>query len=95
MLQVNIEWQPSNTFYLNVINNKSIVTLFEKNATNLGIKFSTDERLLSSLAGSTDMGNVSYEVPSIHPMFSIGTMVMNHTRPFTAAAGRYIYSKYM
>lgn len=37
---------------------------------------------------STDMGNVSYVVPSIHPMFGIpcDPMNANHTAPFTEAA---------
>lgn len=44
------------------------------------------------MAGSTDMGNVTFEVPGIHPMFQIGDGgAMNHTRPFTAVAGRSIY----
>ena len=34
--------------------------------------------------GSTDMGNVSYAVPSIHPMYKIGSGEVNHTREFTA-----------
>ena len=34
--------------------------------------------------GSTDMGNVSYAVPSIHPMFKIGTGEVYHTRDFTS-----------
>ncbi len=38
------------------------------------------------LGGSTDMGNVSYVVPSIHPMFAIGSGEVNHTREFTAVA---------
>lgn len=33
---------------------------------------------------STDMGNVSYVVPSIHPMFKIGTGEVYHTRDFTS-----------
>lgn len=37
-------------------------------------------------AGSTDMGNVSHVVPSIHPMFAIETEGGNHTPAFTAAA---------
>ena len=32
------------------------------------------------------MGDVSYIVPSIHPMYSIGTKAYNHTREFTVAA---------
>ena len=35
---------------------------------------------------STDMGNVSHVVPSIHPMFAIPTEAGNHTPGFTAAA---------
>ena len=34
--------------------------------------------------GSTDMGNVSYSVPSIHPMYKIGSGEVYHTREFTA-----------
>jgi amidohydrolase len=33
--------------------------------------------------GSTDMGNVSYSVPSIHPMYKIGSGEVYHTRDFT------------
>jgi len=38
--------------------------------------------------GSTDFGNVSYEVPSIHPIYAIPTVPGqgNHTRGFTQAA---------
>ena len=32
--------------------------------------------------GSTDMGNVSYAVPSIHPMYKIGSGEVYHTREF-------------
>lgn len=35
---------------------------------------------------STDMGNVSHVVPSIHPMFAIPTEAANHTPGFTVAA---------
>ena len=41
---------------------------------------------MKSMAGSTDMGNVSYVKPSIHPVFKIGN-AMNHTVEFTAVAG--------
>jgi metal-dependent amidase/aminoacylase/carboxypeptidase family protein len=33
--------------------------------------------------GSTDMGNVSWAVPSIHPTFAIGGLAINHTSGFT------------
>lgn len=36
--------------------------------------------------GSTDMGNFSYVVPSIHPAYGIHTEAANHTKEFAAAA---------
>lgn len=33
------------------------------------------------------MGNVSYVVPSIHPMYYIGSDAFNHTREFNTATG--------
>lgn len=36
--------------------------------------------------GSTDMGNFSYAVPSIHPAYGIHTTAANHTKEFAAAA---------
>ena len=45
------------------------------------------------MVGSTDMGNVTFAVPAIHPMYKIGDgQAVNHTRPFTAVAGGYIFS---
>lgn len=41
-----------------------------------------------SLTGSTDLGNISYRVPSLHPMLAIsGPTVALHTKEFAAAAG--------
>ncbi|KAG1458854.1 hypothetical protein G6F56_006297 [Rhizopus delemar] len=39
----------------------------------------------NEVSGSTDMGNFSYAVPSIHPHFGIQVNAMNHTREFTQA----------
>jgi metal-dependent amidase/aminoacylase/carboxypeptidase family protein len=36
--------------------------------------------------GSSDMGNVSQVVPSIHPNFSVGAPSFTHSKDFTAAA---------
>lgn len=36
--------------------------------------------------GSTDAGNISYQVPLVHPGFGIHTTAVNHTHEFTAAA---------
>ena len=34
------------------------------------------------------MGNVSYEVPAIHPFYKIGTGEVNHTSDFTTVADK-------
>lgn len=76
--------------YSNVINNSDLMQLFRSNSESLGVQFDEKERM----AGSTDMGNVSHTVPSIHPLYSIGTDAFNHTRHFTAAANTdYAHSK--
>lgn len=52
-----------------------------------GIEFPSKAFQESIQGGSTDMGNVSYAVPTIHPMYSIHTQAANHTIEFTEAAG--------
>ncbi|GFW61866.1 peptidase M20 domain-containing protein 2 [Trichonephila clavipes] len=37
--------------------------------------------------GSTDMGNVSHVVPSLHPFYAIPTDAVNHSKMFTEVAG--------
>jgi amidohydrolase len=61
-------------------NNTSLAGAYRANAESLGRVF-MDVRLDST--GSSDMGNVSQAMPSIHPMFSIGAMAFNHTPEFT------------
>ncbi len=41
---------------------------------------------VGNVNASTDMGNVSYVVPSLHPNYAIGSGEVNHTRAFTAVA---------
>ena len=81
--------------YQNMITNKCLAELYTRNAVELGIKLEDDEVKASSPTGSTDMGNVSHVVPSIHPMFYIGTLAANHTRDFTTATGEYSCKLYM
>ena len=58
--------------------------MYEAHAQALGVEFTVD----NSPAGSTDMGNVSYVVPSLHPSYGVGPGDVNvHTRPFAAVAG--------
>src|SRR2546422_4140189 len=61
-------------------------TLFRsRNAEALGRSFPDLGVLLERAAASTDMGNVSHALPSIHPMISIASLpAVNHQPEFTA-----------
>ncbi|XP_064393654.1 xaa-Arg dipeptidase-like [Halichondria panicea] len=69
--------------FLNIVHNPTLSDLYLKNLTELGEK-STEMISDSPVKASTDMGNVSHVVPSIHPIYAIGSGEMNHTREFTA-----------
>ncbi len=63
--------------------NSVLERLFGNNLEQLGIKTDAPEEGL----GSTDMGNVSQEVPAIHPMVAIGSKdLIAHTPEFAQAA---------
>ncbi|XP_041473311.1 peptidase M20 domain-containing protein 2-like [Lytechinus variegatus] len=68
--------------YANLITNPTMASIYEKEAGDMGVVFDKEGG-----SGSTDMGDVSYVVPSIHPFYYMGTTAANHSRPFTAAAG--------
>lgn len=71
--------------YAEMIHDSAIADLYRKNAESLGRVFPDFGPLRDRVAASTDMGNVSLAVPSIHPMIGIepGTAV-NHQPEFTA-----------
>lgn len=71
--------------YSGLLPNKTLSSLYEKHGSNLGIKFEPDT---TEPFGSTDMGNVSHIVPSIHPFFNVGEDVPAHTTLFCKAAGK-------
>ena len=73
--------------YDDVVTNLALGECYEKNMAELlgDIEWEKDH----SKTGSTDMGNVSYTVPSIHIMYSIGTAA-NHTREFTVASNTHV-----
>ena len=75
---VKIDWKPWP--YAPMRNNTSLAAAYRANAESLGRTF-IDVRLDST--GSSDMGNVSQAIPSIHPMFGIGAKAFNHTPAFT------------
>ncbi len=82
---VSVEWQPGER-YSNMANNGPLAETFGRRWLDLGVRASDLDRPGSGGFGSTDMGNVSHVVPSIHPMYAIPTEAGNHTPGFTAAA---------
>ncbi len=66
---VEIEW--GITDYLDLKTNWPMAEAYKKNAIALGREFFPLEQMPPGFAGSTDMGNVSHRVPSIHPMLAV------------------------
>jgi amidohydrolase len=77
---VEMEWT---TTYEPMNNNAPLAAAYRANAESLGRSFLP---VKPESTGSTDMGNVSWVVPSIHPTFQIGQFAINHTANFTAVA---------
>jgi len=75
---LEVKW--SQFVYEPMNNNAAIVDVYKANALALGRKFL---EIPVDSTGSSDMGNVSWTVPSIHPTFAIGAMALNHTPGFT------------
>lgn len=67
-----------------LISNEVIANIFRSYSEKLGIVFMTGD---VKNAGTTDMGNVSHLLPSIHPYYSIPSQHGNHTKGFAEAAG--------
>ena len=61
--------------------------LYASNIIDLGLNICDDPKVLSKPTGSTDMGNVSHVIPSIHPRFDIKPKDVAHSRPFREASG--------
>ena len=64
----------------NLMSNETLAKLYADNLRGLG----TDFTMTLKEIGSTDMGNVSYTVPSIHPMYKIGSGEVYHSHEFTS-----------
>ncbi len=70
--------------YAELRTNEDLAGFYVQNATSLGRVFVKDD---SGLTASTDMGNISLEVASIHPVISIDSLpAVNHQPEFTQAA---------
>jgi len=65
-------WEWIEPPYADMIDNEPFLSLYAANAQTLGRTVTTPAPE-NRVVGSTDMGNVSYEVPSIHPMIKVAT----------------------
>ena len=82
------------TVYADMIHDRDLVAFYRANAEQLGRSFvdappgaAVDESALQMTRFSTDMGNVSYVIPAIHPIIGIDSApAVNHQPEFTAAA---------
>jgi len=72
--------------YTDISTSDHLADLYTKNIAQFGITMATRQEQEKYTAGSTDMGNISYVVPSIHPNFAIPSKNGNHTVEFAAAA---------
>ncbi len=71
--------------YAEMAHDGELAELYKANATQLGRRFPESHPLLERFAASTDMGNVSQIIPSIHPLISIGSLpAVNHQPEFAS-----------
>ncbi|KAL6407710.1 amidohydrolase AmhX [Ilyonectria robusta] len=85
--QVSCIWK-SDEDYMELRPNQALVSDFTRHMKAFGRTY-LDDAGQPPMGASTDMGNVTYCVPGIHPMFSVGTndpTVQPHTPQFAAAA---------
>ena len=66
---VDVNW--AGVDYLDLNTNWPLADRFRHHAEQLGRSFVDHEQALKFGAGITDMGNVSYRLPSIHPMLAV------------------------
>jgi amidohydrolase len=84
-----MEHRPTCPEYSDLRTNPALIGLYKENSARLGRPV-VDTDPAEAIVGSTDMGNVSYRVPSIHPMIRVSPpRVSIHSPEFAgfAAAG--------
>jgi len=78
---VTAEWD--GVTYADMIDNGPMVTAYVANAARVGRTVQDPREVGKFVVGSTDMGNISYLVPSIHPMIQVAPAgVSIHTNEF-------------
>jgi amidohydrolase len=82
---VKLEVTPEHPPYAEMHHDPALASLYRANAEALGREFLDFGSNIERAAGSTDMGNVSLAVPSIHPSIGIDSLpAVNHQPEFTA-----------
>lgn len=84
--RVELDWEDIE--YFDLVTNWPLASAYQANAERLGRNFVSVDILPPNQASSTDMGNVSHLVPTIHPMISAvpkGTAF--HTKEFAHWVG--------
>jgi amidohydrolase len=83
--------------YSEMVHDTGIAAVYRRNAEMLGRSFPDAEGAVQKVVASTDMGNVSLALPSIHPMIGIDSLpAVNHQQEFaricvTESADRAVY----
>ncbi|QSZ28764.1 hypothetical protein DSL72_003269 [Monilinia vaccinii-corymbosi] len=80
-----VEFEDINT-YADMRPNKTICSQFAAAMSHLQYPVTCDFKNIDNAAGSTDMGNVTYECPGFHGWYGITDTAFNHTPEFTQAA---------
>ena len=71
--------------YSEMVHDHEIGAFYRRNAEELGRTFLDVGPMINTSGASTDMGNVSLEIPSIHPLIGIDSLpAVNHQPEFTA-----------
>ncbi|ADY54794.1 amidohydrolase [Syntrophobotulus glycolicus DSM 8271] len=79
-----MQWRYFEHSYQEMISNSTLAKSFQENLEQLGI---TEIEPPQTMLGSVDMGNVSLQVPAIHPYLQMGDgMYIAHTKEFAGAA---------
>lgn len=80
--EMEVEWQ--DPAYADMVDNLTMLELYKANAAGTGRTLIDSTEGGPQVVGSTDMGNVSYVVPSIHPMIKVAPPHLSiHTPEFT------------
>jgi amidohydrolase len=83
--RAEITWGETN--YLDLKTNWPMAESYQKNGEALGLEFFPVKDLPPGYAGSTDMGNVSHRLPSIHPCLGVAPLnVIIHNAEFARHA---------